>query len=456
MSLSVVILAAGQGKRMYSDLPKVLHKVGAKSTLQHVLDTVQALQADQCIVVYGHGGEQVLSASYTRDGLEWVEQTEQLGTGHAVAQAAPLLRQDGIVLILYGDVPLLRADTLNPILASARQGALGVLTAQLDKPDGYGRIVRDAAQQVLRIVEDKDASPAEKAIGEINTGILALSADRLCEWIGQLNNDNAQGEYYLTDIIEMAVAANVRVDAHIAPDPMEIQGINNRRQLAEVERYYQRRQAAELLLQGVTLRDPDRIDIRGTLKVGRDVCIDINAVFEGEVTLGDGVSIEPNCIIRNSRIGPGCLIHANSVIEDAELAARVEVGPFARLRPGTRLAAQAKIGNFVETKNALIGEGSKVNHLSYIGDTDVGTAVNIGAGTITCNYDGANKHKTIIEDNVFVGSNTALVAPVNIGKGATIGAGSTISKNVPAQALALTRSPAKNIPDWRRPSKKKP
>ncbi|MCB1809227.1 MAG: bifunctional N-acetylglucosamine-1-phosphate uridyltransferase/glucosamine-1-phosphate acetyltransferase, partial [Candidatus Competibacteraceae bacterium] len=289
MSLSVVILAAGQGKRMYSDLPKVLHKVGAKSMLQHVLDTVQALQADQCIVVYGHGGEQVLSASYTRDGLEWVEQTEQLGTGHAVAQAAPLLRQDGIVLILYGDVPLLRADTLNPILASARQGALGVLTAQLDKPDGYGRIVRDAAQQVLRIVEDKDASPAEKAIGEINTGILALSADRLCEWIGQLNNDNAQGEYYLTDIIEMAVAANVRVDAHIAPDPMEIQGINNRRQLAEVERYYQRRQAAELLLQGVTLRDPDRIDIRGTLKVGRDVCIDINAVFEGEVTLGDGV-----------------------------------------------------------------------------------------------------------------------------------------------------------------------
>ena len=455
MSLTAIVLAAGQGKRMYSDLPKVLHHVGGQAMLAHVLQAVQVLKADQSIVVYGHGGERVHDVFQDQSGLDWVEQTERLGTGHAVAQTFPLLAGDSIVLVLYGDVPLIQPSTLEPLIASAERGALGLLTAVLDDPSGYGRILRDDADRVRRIVEHKDASPEQKNIREINTGILAVAADKLRDWVGQLRNDNAQGEYYLTDIIEFAVRDGVPVEAYSAIDPMEIQGINNRLQLAEVERYYQRRLAEALMLQGVTLCDPKRVDIRGTLHAGRDVCIDLNVVFEGEVTLGDGVYIEPNCVIRNARIGSGCVIHANCVLDSVELAEQVEIGPFARLRPGTQLAAKAKIGNFVETKNARFGEGSKANHLSYIGDTELGRAVNIGAGTITCNYDGANKHKTVIEDEVFIGSNTALVAPITIGQGATVGAGATLNKNVPPQHLAITRSPAKHVPGWQRPKKNK-
>jgi len=453
VSLSVVILAAGQGKRMYSDRPKVLHTIGGQPMLGHVLHTVQSLQAQQCIVVYGHGGDQVLSAFQHQAGVEWVEQTERLGTGHAVAQALPLLHSGNTVLVLYGDVPLLQTITLEPLLDFAANGVLGILTALLDEPHGYGRIVRDAANRVQRIVEEKDASAEQQTIREINTGILAVPGAQLRTWLDRLDNNNAQGEYYLTDLIEFAVLDGIPVETHTATDPMEIQGINNRLQLAAVERYYQRRLANDLLHQGVTLADPNRIDIRGQLKAGRDVSIDINAVFEGKVTLGDRVHIEPHCVIRNSSIGSDCVIHAHSVLDGAELEAEVQIGPFARLRPGTRLATKARIGNFVETKNARIGEGSKANHLSYIGDAEIGRTVNIGAGTITCNYDGANKHKTVLEDEVFIGSNTSLVAPITIGQGATVGAGSTLNKDVSPQHLAITRSPAKQIP-WQRPKKK--
>ena len=453
MALTAIVLAAGQGKRMYSDLPKVLHQVGGQAMLAHVLQTVQALKAEQSIVVYGHGGEQVRVAFQDWPGLNWVEQAERLGTGHAVAQTLPLLTDNSIALVLYGDVPMIQPVTLEPLISSAERGALGLLTAVLHDPSGYGRIVRDEANRVSRIVEHRDASPEQLAIREINTGIIAVAVDKLRNWVGKLSNNNAQGEYYLTDIIEFAVRDGISIEAHRAADVMEIQGINDRQQLADIERYHQRRLAETLMRQGVTLRDPNRLDIRGHLYAGRDVSIDINTVFEGEVTLGDGVYIEPNCILRNCNIGPGCVIHANSVLEGVEVAEQAEIGPFARLRPGTRLAAKAKIGNFVETKNALFGQGSKANHLSYIGDTEVGRAVNIGAGTITCNYDGANKHKTVIEDEVFIGSNTALVAPITIGRGATVGAGSTLNKNVPSQALVVTRSPARNLLNWQRPKK---
>lgn len=454
MHLSVVILAAGRGKRMVSDLPKVLHRVGGKPMLGHVLDTARELDAESCYVVYGHGGEMVREAFAEQTGVAWVEQTEQLGTGHAVAQVLPLMTDAGVVLILYGDVPLVRSATLTPLIENAQRGYLGLLTVELPDPTGYGRIMRGAAGQVLRIVEEKDASREERHIREINTGILAAPADSLRAWVQALDNDNAQGEYYLTDIIEMAVGEGIGVETHTVDDPDEVQGVNNRLQLAVLERYYQSRQVERLMLNGATLLDPARVDVRGTLITGRDVIIDVNVVFEGEVRLGDRVRIGPHTVIRDAYLGDDAEVLAHCLIEEAVIGNGAHIGPYARLRPGTHLAEGVKVGNFVEIKKSVIGQNSKVNHLSYIGDSEIGAEVNVGAGTITCNYDGANKYKTIIGDDAFIGSNTALVAPVCIGRGATIGAGSTISRDVPPASLALTRAPQKVIEGWKRPTKK--
>ena len=454
MELTVVILAAGKGKRMVSDLPKVMHAVGGRPLLAHVLDTAEALTAASCLVVYGHGGEAVLKAFSQRDVI-WVEQAQQLGTGHAVAQALPKIADSGIVLVLYGDVPLVRAETLKPLLETASQGGLGMLTVELSDPSGYGRIVRDADNRVQRIVEEKDAGVEERRIGEVSTGILAVPVVYLRDWIKALGNENAQGEYYLTDIIRMAVDQGIAVNAFSTPYPQEVQGVNNRQQLAELERYYQATQAKALMAAGATLLDPARIDIRGHVLTGKDVLIDINVVFEGQVKLGDRVSIGPHTVIRDTVLGNDTQVLAHSLVEEAVVGEGVQIGPYARLRPGVQLADRAKVGNFVELKKAVIGVGSKVNHLSYVGDTEIGAEVNVGAGTITCNYDGANKHKTVIEDLAFIGSNTALVAPVRIGERATVGAGSTIGRDVPADSLVFTRAPQKSVPDWQRPVKKK-
>lgn len=454
MHLSVVILAAGRGKRMVSDLPKVLHRVGGRPMLGHVLDTARELDAEACYVVYGHGGETVRKAFAEQTGVAWVEQTEQLGTGHAVAQVLPLMTDTEVVLVLYGDVPLVRSETLIPLIEKAQRGYLGLLTVELNDPTGYGRIVRGAAGQVLRIVEEKDASREERHIREVNTGILAAPADYIRNWVQALDNDNAQGEYYLTDVIEMAVGEGIGVEAYTVYDPKEVQGVNNRLQLAELERYYQQRQVQTLMLNGATLLDPARVDVRGTLITGRDVIIDVNVVFEGEVRLGDRVRIGPHTVIRDAYLGDDTEVLAHCLIEEAVIGQGTHIGPYARLRPGTHLAERVKVGNFVEIKKSVIGQNSKVNHLSYIGDSEIGAEVNVGAGTITCNYDGANKYKTIIENDAFIGSNTALVAPVRIGKGATIGAGSTISRDVPLDSLALTRAPQKVIEGWKRPTKK--
>ena len=454
--LAVVILAAGQGKRMNSALPKVLHPIGGRPMLGHVLDTAAALSPERRIVVYGHGGEQVREAFASDATLGWVEQAQQLGTGHAVAQALPMLVGSDTTLVLYGDVPLLPADTLTPLLASASDGRLALLTVNLTDPTGYGRIVRDDTGTVQRIVEQKDASHAEQSIHEVNTGILALPTTRLDDWLGRLDNRNAQGEYYLTDIIAMAVADGVTVDAFSAAAPEQVLGINNRAQQAQLERYYQRQQAENLLAAGVTLLDPARLDIRGRVSAGRDVIIDVNVVFEGEVSLADGVRIGPHSVIRDAVIGPGSEILSHCNLESVRIGARAQVGPFARLRPETVLADKSKVGNFVEIKKANVGEGSKVNHLTYVGDAEIGRDVNVGAGTITCNYDGANKHLTVLEDGVFIGSNAALVAPIRIGKNATVGAGSTLSKDVPDNSLAFTRAARRLVADWQRPTKKKP
>ena len=453
MHLSVVILAAGQGKRMFSELPKVLHPVGGKPLLSHVLDTAARLAAEQRLVVYGHGGEAVKAAVAEPGGCLWVEQAEQLGTGHAVAQVLPLIPDDAVALVLYGDVPLVRPETLQPLIDSADRGNLSLLTAALADPTGYGRIVRDDQQRVTQIVEEKDATPQQRLIREVNTGILAAPVSRLRGWIQALDNNNAQGEYYLTDVTAMAVREGVEVDAFSVADPREVQGVNNRLQLAELERYYQRRQAEALLLNGVTLLDPARVDVRGVLVTGRDVVIDVNVIFEGEVRLGDRVRIGPHTLIRDAVLGDDCEVLAHSLIEEAEIGAGAHIGPYARLRPGARLADGVRVGNFVEVKKAFIGRDSKVNHLTYIGDAEIGADVNVGAGTITCNYDGAHKHKTIIEDRAFIGSNTALVAPVRVGEGATIGAGSAIAKDVPANSLGVTRAPQRVIGGWRRPVK---
>jgi len=450
MSLDVVILAAGKGTRMHSSTPKVLHPLGGRPLLQHVVDAAHSLHADRIVVVYGHGGEQVPSA-FAYDRIRFVRQEPQLGTGHAVQQALPSITADH-TLVLYGDVPLTRTETLANALRE-RDG-LSLITADLEDSTGYGRIVRDGSGRVLCIVEERDASPAEKAIREINTGILAAPTTKLRAWLKDLRDDNAQGEYYLTDIVERAVADGEGIHTVQPTDTWEILGVNSKQQLAELERVYQRTQATKLMTGGVTLADPARIDVRGELNCGQDVSIDVNCVFEGKVALGTGVHIGANCVIKDTTVEAGARILPFCHIDGARIGADARVGPYARLRPGTVLAAHAHVGNFVETKNAQIGEGSKANHLSYLGDTTVGRNVNIGAGTITCNYDGANKHQTVIEDDAFIGSDSQLVAPVTVGKGATIGAGSTIAKDAPAGELTVSRVRQTTIKGWKRPAKK--
>jgi len=451
--LDILVLAAGKGTRMRSDLPKVLHPVSGKALVQHVVDTARQVGGEQILIIVGHGAEKVEERMAAPD-VKFILQAQQLGTGHAVQQALPQLRKDATVLILYGDVPLTRVETLQKLIAGVSDSQMGLLTVTMPDPSGYGRIVRDDAGAVTAIVEHKDANDTQKKISEINTGIMAVSAKHLQKWLPHLSNKNAQGEYYLTDIIAMAKADGVAIHVEQPNAIEEVEGINNRQQQAALERFYQKQKAQELMVAGVTLLDPARFDCRGSLSVGRDVVIDINCVIEGDVELGDGVIIDANCIIINSKIGSGTHIKAFSHIEDSVLANNCDIGPYARLRPGTQLADDVKIGNFVETKKAVIAKGSKVNHLSYIGDTIMGAKVNIGAGTITCNYDGVNKFKTEIGDNVFVGSNSALVAPVKIGAGSTIGAGSIITKNVEPQELAIARSKQRNIQGWERPTKK--
>jgi len=451
--LEILILAAGKGTRMRSDLPKVLHKLAGKPLLGHVVDTAHALGAVQACVVYGFGGEAVPQAM-ADDKLTFVLQAEQHGTGHAVKQALPRLADDSVTLVLYGDVPLTHTATLQPLVAAAQAGKLGLLTVNLAHPDGYGRIVREHGR-VTRIVEHKDATPAERAIQEVNTGILAVATRHLKQWIAELKNDNAQGEYYLTDIIALAVRDGVTVDTHQPEFEWEVLGVNSKAQLAELERIHQNEIAQRLLDAGVTLMDPARLDVRGTLSCGRDVAIDVNCVFEGRVELGDGVQVGANCVLRNVKVASGTRIDAFTLIDDAEIGEVNRLGPFSRIRPGTTLARDVHVGNFVEIKNSQIDAGSKINHLSYVGDTTMGKKVNIGAGTITCNYDGANKHRTVIEDEVFVGSDTQLVAPITVGRGATLGAGTTLTRDAPAGELTLSRAKQVTLSGWTRPLKQK-
>ncbi|WP_137886156.1 bifunctional UDP-N-acetylglucosamine diphosphorylase/glucosamine-1-phosphate N-acetyltransferase GlmU [Pseudomonas sp. 2FE] len=451
MSLDIVILAAGQGTRMRSALPKVLHPVAGKSMLGHVIDSARQLQPQSIQVVIGHGAETVRER-LAADDLSFVLQAQQLGTGHAVAQALPKLSAEN-VLILYGDVPLIEVDTLQRLLQRVSAEQLGLLTVDLNDPTGYGRIVRDDKGVVKAIVEHKDATPEQRAICEGNTGILAVPGKCLADWLGRLSNNNAQGEYYLTDVIAMAVADGLVVATEQPLDAMEVQGANDRLQLAELERHYQQRSARQLMAQGVTLRDPARFDLRGEVTVGRDVLIDINVILEGRVLIEDNVEIGPNCVIKNSTLRKGAVVKANSHLDGAELGEGSDAGPFARLRPGSVLGAKAHVGNFVELKNAVLGEGAKAGHLSYLGDAEVGARSNIGAGTITCNYDGANKFKTVLGEDVFIGSNSALVAPVTLGDGATTGAGSVITADVPAATLAVGRAKQRNIEGWKRPVK---
>ncbi len=450
--MNVVILAAGMGKRMNSALPKVLHPLAGKPLLSHVLDTARALPARHLCVVYGHGGEQVPQAVQAED-LSFALQQPQLGTGHAVMQALPALDPTMPTLVLYGDVPLTRSATLQALLDSAGREKLAILTVELDNPTGYGRIVREAGK-IVRIVEQKDASPAELAIREVNTGIMVVPPGCLQRWLSQLSNDNAQGEYYLTDIVARAVAEGVAVTSAQPTAEWETLGVNSKPQLAELERIYQGEQARALLEQGVTLADPARIDVRGSLKCGRDVSIDVNCVFEGEVELADNVKIGPNCVLRNVRVAAGADIQAFCHLEDAQVGEQSRIGPYARLRPGASLGREVHIGNFVEVKNSRIADYSKANHLAYVGDSDVGSRVNIGAGVITVNYDGVNKHKTVIEDDAFVGSDTMLVAPVTVGRGANVAAGSTITKDAPPGKLTIARARQVVIEGWKRPVKK--
>ena len=450
--LNIVILAAGKGTRMYSNTPKVLHKLAGQPLLQHVINAAKQLKADKIIVVYGFGGDAVPQA-FTHEQITWVEQKEQLGTGHAMLQAAPYLDGDANTLILLGDVPLVSIENCQQLISKTQ--ALGLLTVNKANPTGYGRIVRDASGVVQAIVEHKDASDAQRQINEVNTGMMAVNNGHLKQWLSQLNNQNAQGEYYLTDIVAMAVKQGLTVASEITNDEASVEGVNSKPDLAALERVYQKRNADKLLLAGVTLADPARIDVRGTLTVGKDVEIDVGCVFEGEVYLGDGVKMGPYCVLKNTSIEAGANIAAFTHAESAQIGPHSKIGPYARLRPGADLSEQVHIGNFVEVKNVTIGKGSKVNHLSYVGDAKIGANVNIGAGTITCNYDGANKYQTIIEDDVFVGSDTQLVAPVTLGKGATIAAGSTITKDAPADQLTFCRAKdQKSIPNWKRPVKK--
>ncbi|MEH6625497.1 MAG: bifunctional UDP-N-acetylglucosamine diphosphorylase/glucosamine-1-phosphate N-acetyltransferase GlmU [Motiliproteus sp.] len=452
MALEVIILAAGQGTRMKSKLPKVLHPVAGKPMVGHVIDTASTLSPAKIHMVVGHGAP-LLKEYLAGRTLEIAEQSEQLGTGHAVDQAMPAVDSNSTVLVLYGDVPLTRQDTLEQLVARAEHGKLAILTVELEDPTGYGRIVRSAEGDVKAIVEHKDANADQLRINEINTGILALPAAWLKDWLPKLSSDNAQGEYYLTDIIEMAAKADLPITAIQPDNEQEVQGVNNRLQLAELERWHQRQQADYWMTQGATLLDPQRVDFRGDIQLGQDVTVDINVIFEGRVRVGDNVSIGANCILKDCEIAPGANIKAHSMIDESQVGEGCEVGPYARLRPGTVLAKNAKVGNFVETKKTLVGEGSKINHLSYVGDAQVGCGANIGAGTITCNYDGVNKYKTEIGDGAFIGSNTSLVAPVRVGNDATTGAGSTITKDIPDDALGVARGRQTNLNKWKRPVK---
>ena len=452
--MNIVILAAGMGKRMNSDLPKVLHPLAGKPLLGHVVDTARTLDPQRLVIVFGHGGEQVQAAFEGQADLHWAKQSPQLGTGHAVAQAVPMLVDDVPTLILYGDVPLVKASTLQRLAEAAKGGKLALLSQHVADPTGYGRVVRDAAGNVSRIVEQKDADAETLKINEVNTGILVCPTRPLKRWLTALKNDNAQGEYYLTDVIAAAVADGTGVVTAHPDAEWETLGVNSKTQLAFLERRHQRNLADRLTDSGVMLADPDRIDIRGTLECGRDVSIDVGCVFEGTVRLGKGVKIGPNCVLKDCTLADGTQVQAMSVIDSAEVGAQGRIGPFARLRPGTKLGEDSHIGNFVELKNASTGTGSKINHLSYVGDAEIGSRVNIGAGTITCNYDGVNKHKTIIEDDVFVGSDSQLVAPVTVRRGATLAAGTTLTREAPADSLTLSRVPQTTRPDWKRPQRK--
>jgi len=451
--MNVVILAAGMGKRMQSDLPKVLHALAGKPLLSHVIDTARQLSPTRCCVVYGHGGDKV-PTELAADDLQFVLQEPQLGTGHAVMQAVSKLNEDQPTLVLYGDVPLTTVATLRTLTEKAGNEKLAILTIAMDDPTGYGRIVREQ-NKIIRIVEQKDATDLERQIREVNIGILVAPTRQLKNWLSQLSNHNAQGEYYLTDIIALAVKDKVVIESTQPSHAWETLGVNSKVQLAELERIHQLNLAHQLLEQGVTLTDPSRIDIRGELHCARDVSIDIGCVFEGQVHIGQGVSIGAYCVIKNSRIANNANIKPFTHIDEASVGSDSQIGPYARLRPGTTLGSDVHVGNFVEIKNSEFGAHSKANHLAYVGDTTVGSRVNIGAGTITCNYDGANKHRTIIEDDAFIGSDTQLVAPVTVGKGATIGAGTTLTKDAPPDSLTVSRARQTSIAGWQRPVKQK-
>jgi len=452
--LHVVILAAGQGKRMKSRLPKVLHRLAGRTLLEHVVATTRELDPAAIHTVYGYGGQQVRNA-HPDLGVQWVEQREQRGTGHAVEQAMPAIPDEATVLVLVADVPLIDADTLRDTVAAAGEGSLALITVQVEDPRGYGRILRGSDGRVVGIVEDRDASDSERSVKEINTGILAAGAASLRGWLRRIDESNAQGERYLTDVIALAVGEGGDVNS-IRPGAVEeVLGVNDRSQLATLERHYQRRQAERLMRDGVTIVDPARLDIRGEVDIGRDVSLDVNVILEGKVVIAEGASIGPNCVIKDAEIGPDSEIHANTVIEQATVGAGCRIGPYARLRPGTTLAEDVHIGNFVEVKNTRVGRRSKANHLTYLGDSQVGKDVNVGAGTITCNYDGAEKHTTVIEDGVFVGSGVELVAPITVHAGATIGAGATVTKDVASGVLSVNRGRQTTIENWARPTKKK-
>ena len=452
MTISIIILAAGQGTRMKSALPKILHPLAGRSLLEHVYIAANQFDVRDIHVVYGYGGEQILE-QLAHLQVNWVEQAQQLGTGHAVSQAINEVPDVDDVLILYGDVPLITYETLAKLVVAAEDSGFSLLTCEIEDPTGYGRIIRDEKGNITSIVEEKDASEEQRTVCEINTGMMTVKGRWLKQWLAGLSNDNAQGEYYLTDVIQIAADEGIVINSISPESVVEIQGINDRQQLSELERYYQIVQAHHLMRQGVTLMDPQRFDLRGDLETGKDISIDINTIIEGSVSIGDNVSIGPNCYIKDADIGDDVSILPNCVIENAVIGKRGKIGPFARVRPETRLAEDVHIGNFVEIKKSGIGQGSKINHLSYVGDSEVGKGTNIGAGTITCNYDGAYKHKTVIGDDVFIGSDTQLVAPVTIGDGVTIGAGTTVTKDVGENLLAISRTEQKTIKGWKRPKK---
>lgn len=454
MSLSIVILAAGQGTRMCSDIPKALHRLAGKTLLEHVYNSASLLSHRQLLVVYGYGGEQI-KTELPHLAVEWIKQAEQLGTGHAVKQVIPHLPDKDLAMILYGDIPMITANTLHRLEKVARETGFGLLTSYIDNPQHYGRIIRNDIGDVIRIVEEKDANDEERDICEINTGMMAVSAGLLKRWVNSLNNNNAQKEFYLTDIISMAVDDGVKINTINPESAVEVRGINDRAQLAEIERYYQLIQAHQLMRKGVNIMDPSRFDLRGDLEIGQDTMIDINVLLEGRMKIGGHVNIGANCCISDSIIGNNVEILPNCVIDNAIIGNNSRIGPFARIRPDTVLDENVHIGNFVEIKKSMVGKDTKINHLTYIGDSELGRDVNVGAGTITCNYDGAEKHTTVIEDDVFIGSDVQLIAPVKVGKGSTIAAGTTVTRDVEDNVLAISRSEQQSVKNWKRPAKKK-